>query len=462
MIQRNLRLYAFLMLPLIAAIVGLLYAGENLVPSGLIASVKHEQVAESGFAAHLKHPLAMLLLQILVVLITAKIVGYLFKLIGQQEVMGEIAAGVILGPSLLGWLSPDTYTFLFPATSLANLQILSQIGLVLFMFVIGMELDIEIVKRKASEALLVSHVSIFFPFLLGVLMAFYLFPKFAPSEIPFAAYGLFMGIAMSITAFPVLARILKERNMSQSSTGGMALICAAINDVTGWCLLAVVIGIAKSADLSSAMLTIFISIVYSLVMFYGVRPILRQMSGYFIKEDKADRTYIAIILMTLILSSFIAEVIGIHALFGAFLAGVIMPPAFSIRKLFIERVEDVSAMLLLPLFFAFTGLRTQIGLVNSVDLWLVCALICAVAIFGKIAGSAIAARLVGQNWRDALTIGALMNTRGLMELIVLNIGYELGILSPEIFTMMVFMALATTCMTAPLLNLIDGWKTKSA
>ncbi|MFN8311137.1 MAG: cation:proton antiporter [Chitinophagales bacterium] len=463
MFSRNLKRYLIIILPLLAAIGVLMYFGESLKPSAILAEVKNVHAGEGGFAERLKHPLAELLTQMLVILLTAKLVGYLFKLIGQQEVMGEIAAGIVLGPSLLGWLWPVASAFLFPAESLKNLQMLSQIGLVLFMFVIGMELDIEIVKRRASEALLVSHASIFFPFLLGVGLAVYLYPRFAPSSITFTAYSLFMGIALSITAFPVLARILKERRMARTQVGNMALICAALNDVTGWCLLALVIGIAKATATGDALLTIAIALVYGLVMFYVARPIVKRLSERYFRDLQLSPVFVAIILLTLVASSLIAEVIGIHALFGAFLAGVIMPPQVAIRKLFTDRIEDVSAMLLLPLFFAFTGLRTQIGLVNSSYLWMLCGVICFLAIFGKVVGSAVTARWVGQSWRDSLMIGALMNTRGLMELIVLNIGYELGILTPEIFTMLVFMALATTMMTAPALNLIEKfWPKKTS
>ncbi len=452
---KNIRLYFIIMLPLLGFSFLLLWHGTSLQPSSYVSEINNMKSGSLGLAENFKHPLTILLMQMIVVLFAAKTIGYLFTLIGQQSVIGETAAGIIIGPSLLGWMMPDVFAFIFPANSLSNLQLLSQIGLVLFMFIIGMELNIDILKKRATEALLVSHVSIFFPYLLGILLAYYLYTDFAPANIPFITYALFMGIAMSITAFPVLARILKERKLTQTGVGGMAIICAAIDDVTAWCILAIVISIAKAGNIAGALLTIVITILYVLIMFFVVRPALEKLSRKFYKNNKVESTFIAVILLMVILSAFIAEVIGIHALFGAFLAGVIMPSSVSLRNLFTEKVEDVSIMLLLPLFFAFTGLRTQIGLLNNFSLWATCGIIIAIAVFGKFFGSAVASRLVGQSWKDSLSIGALMNTRGLMEIIVLNIGYDLGILTPSIFTMMVFMALITTCMTAPMLNLIE-------
>jgi Kef-type K+ transport system membrane component KefB len=380
----------------------------------------------------------------------------LFTRIGQQSVIGETVAGIILGPSLFGLLCPGAFHFLFPPGSLPNLQLVSQVGLVLFMFIIGMELDLDKLKSRVGEAIVISHLSIAFPFLLGVGLAYFLYSNYAPANIPFIAYSLFMGIAMSITAFPVLARILKERNMTKTPVGSMALICAAIDDVTAWCILAVIIAIAKAGSINGALLTIVCTIAFVLFMFFVTRPLVKKLSDRFFKNDTLQAPFIASIFLTLIFSAFIAEVIGIHALFGAFLAGVIMPSNVSLRKLFTERVEDVSIMLLLPLFFAFTGLRTQIGLLNSSNVWLICVLIIGLAIIGKFVGGAVAARVVGLSWKDGLSIGALMNTRGLMELIVLNIGYDLGILRPEVFTMFVIMALTTTFLTAPALNLIES------
>ncbi|MES2621237.1 MAG: cation:proton antiporter [Bacteroidota bacterium] len=454
MYKRHLKLYPLVILPLTAIILFLLWQGKKL-EADAVSSVAANNPIQSHFTESARHPLAILLLQIIVILLVARIVGYIFSRIGQQAVIGEITAGIILGPSLLGWLAPDVFGFLFTASSLPNLQLLSQIGLVLFMFIIGMELDINTIKSRASEAILVSHVSIVFPYTLGVALAYFLYLSFAPESISFLAFALFMGIAMSITAFPVLARILKERKMTKTQVGSMAIISAAIGDVTAWCILPFVIAIARAGDISNAWFSIFLAVVYVLVMLLAVKPLLQKLSERFFSNGNLHSTFTAAVFLVLLASAYVAELIGIHALFGAFLAGAVMPQNISLRNIFTERIEDVSTFLLMPLFFAFTGLRTQIGLLNSTYLWSICLIIVAIAVVGKFVGSMGAAKLVGQSWKDSLSIGALMNTRGLMELIVLNIGYDLGILKPEIFTMMVFMALATTFMTAPTLNLIE-------
>lgn len=453
--KTHVKLYFLIVLPLLAAIAFLLLKGKQLESALVVAEVK-SAIPQGHFLESAAHPLSILLLQIIVILFVARVVGYLFSRIGQQAVIGEITAGIILGPSLLGWLMPGVFAFLFPAASLSNLQLLSQIGLVLFMFIIGMELDINTLKSRASEAILVSHVSIVFPYFLGVLLAWFLYDIYAPDNIAFVPFGLFMGIAMSITAFPVLARILKERNMTKTEAGSMAIICAAIGDVTAWCILPFVIAVSRAGDISNAWFSILLTLAYVLLMLFAVRPVLQKLSERYFKDGSLHNAFTALIFLTLLASAYMAELIGIHALFGAFLAGAVMPQTISLRQIFTERIEDVSTFLLMPLFFAFTGLRTQIGLLNDSNLWLVCALIIVVAISGKFFGSAAAAKLTGQSWKNALSIGALMNTRGLMELIILNIGYDLGILKPEIFTMMVFMALATTFMTAPALHLIES------
>ncbi|MEI6640271.1 MAG: cation:proton antiporter, partial [Chlorobium sp.] len=346
-------------------------------------------------------------------------------------------------------------TFLFPATSLPNLQFLSQIGLILFMFIIGMELDVSELKKNAHTALIVSHASIICPFFLGVGLAYFLYPTYAPN-VPFSAFALFMGIAMSITAFPVLARILQERGLTQSSLGTTAITCAAVDDVTGWCLLAVVISVVKVGAFSGALSTLLLSGGYILLMFYGVKPYLKHLANLYFTHETINRSILALIFLMLLLSAYLTEIIGIHALFGAFVAGIIIPPNLKFRQMLVQKIEDISLIMFLPLFFAFSGLRTQIGLLNTPYLWGICLIVIIVAVTGKLAGSAIAARFVGHSWKESFSIGVLMNTRGLVELVILNIGYDLGVLSPELFTMMVLMALATTFMTGPALNMINS------
>jgi Kef-type K+ transport system membrane component KefB len=404
---------------------------------------------------NLEHPLAILLLQIITIIIIARSFGWIFRKIGQPTVIGEIIAGIFLGPSVVGLYFPEYSRLLFPTEeSLMNLQFLSQIGLILFMFVIGMELDLKALKNKANEAVVISHASIVIPFSLGVGLSYLIYHKFAPEGIEFLSFSLFMGIAMSITAFPVLARIVQERGIHKTKLGTIVITCAAADDITAWCLLAAVIAIVKAGTFASALYIILLAMVYMVVMLFLVKPFLKKVGDLYSKRDNLSKPVVAIFLLTLIISSYLTEIIGIHALFGAFMTGAIMPDIAKFRTIFIEKVEDVAVILLLPLFFVFTGLRTEIGLINDIYLWKITGLIVLVAVVGKFFGSALAARFVGQNWRDSLTIGALMNTRGLMELVVLNIGYELGVLSPEIFTMMVIMALVTTFMTGPALDII--------
>ena len=409
----------------------------------------------SSMTHNIKHPLAILLAQIITILFVAKIFGWIFKKIGQPTVIGEIIAGIVLGPSLIGMYFPGFSANLFPKESLPNLQFLSQIGLILFMFVIGMELDLKILKNKAHDAVVISHASIIFPFALGLGLAYYIYNSFAPEGVEFLSFGLFLGIAMSITAFPVLARIVQERGLNKTKIGTVAITCAAADDITAWCILAAVIAIVKAGSLASSLYVILLAFGYVLIMLKIVRPFLKKVGEIHASKENLSKPVVAMFFLTLLLSSYASEVIGIHALFGAFLAGVIMPDNMKFRNLFIEKVEDVSLVLLLPLFFVFTGLRTEIGLLNDPHLWKICALIILVAVVGKFLGSALAAKFVGQTWKDSLTIGALMNTRGLMELVVLNIGYDLGVLTKEVFAMMVIMALVTTFMTGPALDFIN-------
>ncbi|WP_396150895.1 cation:proton antiporter [Flavobacterium sp.] len=404
---------------------------------------------------NIHHPLAILLAQIVTIILVARMFGWICKKIGQPSVIGEIIAGIVLGPSLFGMYFPEFSANLFPVESLGNLQFLSQIGLILFMFVIGMELDIKVLQNKAHDAVVVSHASIIIPFALGMGLAYYIYESFAPEGIQFSSFGLFLGIAMSITAFPVLARIVQERGIHKTRLGTMVITCAAADDITAWCLLAAVIAIVKAGSFVSSLYIIALAALYVLLMLKLVRPFLERVGDLYATKEKLSKPVVAIFFVTLIVSSYATEIIGIHALFGAFMAGAIMPDNMRFRTLFIEKVEDVSIVLLLPLFFVFTGLRTQIGLLNDPYLRKVTGLIILVAVVGKFVGSALAAKFVGQNWRDSLTIGALMNTRGLMELVVLNIGFDLGVLTPEVFAMMVIMALVTTFMTGPALNLIN-------
>ncbi|HMJ47696.1 MAG TPA: cation:proton antiporter [Ferruginibacter sp.] len=453
---------------IVAGLGGVIYwiieKGHGLQSPYLREAASQKELSSSGnsftlftdsFKHNISEPLAILLLQIIVIIAFARMFGFLFKKIGQPAVIGEIVAGLVLGPSVIGLLFPGINQFLFPPASLVTLQFISQIGLILFMFIIGMELDLTAISKQAYGAVIISHASIIIPYTLGMGLAYFLYRQYAPPGITFLSFALFMGIAMSITAFPVLARILQEKGLTKSRLGAMALTCAAADDLTAWCLLAAVIAIVKSGSSFSVLFTIGLAIGYVLVMLKIVRPALEKLGHIYTNRKKMQTPIIAFIFMILIVSSYLTSIIGIHALFGAFIAGAIMPSSIHFRKIVIEKIEDVSIILLLPLFFVITGIRTQVGLLNEGYLWATFGWILLVAVAGKFGGSTLAARMVGQSWKDSLSIGVLMNTRGLMQLIVLNIGYDLGILSPEIFAMMVLMALVTTFMTGPALDLIN-------
>jgi Kef-type K+ transport system membrane component KefB len=435
-------------------------ADENHIAT---APSQPESAAPDGWTRRIRQPQAILFLQLIVIVLVARVCGAVATRAGQPAVVGEIAAGIFLGPSFLGWIAPDVSSFLFQPSSLGTLQLLSQIGVILFMFVVGLELDLSHVRLRAHTAVAVSHVSIVFPFLLGALASLALFAPNARPGVPFHAFALFMGIAMSITAFPVLARILDERGLSRTPIGSTAITCAAVDDVTAWTLLAFVVAVVTAGGaLSTLLIMIAVAVAFVVTMLYGVRPLLGRLLDPKGRHSALSRERTAIVLGVLFASALATELIGIHALFGAFVAGASMPRDSELRVRLRERLESFSSVFLLPLFFAFTGLRTEIGLLDTPRAWLICGGIIALATVGKLVGTTFAARWTGMDWRNALVLGALMNTRGLMELIALNVGYDLGILSPGIFAMMVIMALVTTALTGPLIHVIDAvhWRTR--
>ena len=397
--------------------------------------------------------LFQLVLQIAVILVAARVVGFLFQKINQPQVMGEMVAGILLGPSLLGWLAPGVSAALFPPASLAYLNALSQVGLVVFMFVVGLALNPTELHGYGHAAVLTSHVSIVAPFCLGGLTALYLYPRLSDDGVTFTGFALFMGAAMSITAFPVLARILTERGLVRSRMGTLAIACAAVDDVTGWCILAYIVVLVRVTHASrSAWVTIAGSIVYVLVMLFVVRRLLPAFERAFRRRGELTDNLVAVIVVLVLVSALATEWLGIHLLFGAFLMGAIMPKTPDFVSYLLHKFESVTVVLLLPLFFAFTGLRTRIGVGGGSAIWLYSALVIVVAITGKLGGSMFAARLAGMPWREAASLGILMNTRGLMELVILNIGLDIGVISPAMFSIMVLMALVTTFMTTPLLE----------
>ena len=444
--------YLLLLLFFVGGVWLILAAGSRLHPTNPLPITTAPVSSTNTLWENFRTPLSILLTQVIVIVTIAGLFRRLFRALGQPPVMGEMVAGIVLGPSVLGLFFPQALSFLFPASSLETLRLLSQIGVVLFMFVVGMELDVRHLREKGSAAVMISHASIIAPFLLGTALSLFLYKELAPAGTSFNAFALFIGVAMSITAFPVLARILEDRGISQTYLGSITLTCAAVDDVTAWCILALVIALVKSTGIGISAITIVLTLVFAAAMLFLVRPQLARL----IKEpDSQLHTRLIPIMLAFVMAcALLTETIGIHALFGAFVAGIVMPPSTEFRIILKDKLGGFGSYALLPLFFAFTGLRTQVGLLNGWEDWLMCAVIILVAIAGKLGGSMLMSRWTGMNWTQSFSIGVLMNTRGLVELVVLNIGYDLGILSGRIFTMMVLMALVTTFMTGPLLSLV--------
>jgi Kef-type K+ transport system membrane component KefB len=454
--MRNLFAYVLILMICGTAIFLTLAAGRNLETDGTHANVSHPVQDNGGFAKalddNLHGPLAVLLKQIVLIVLVSRALGSIALRVGQPQVVGEMMAGILLGPSFLGQINPAAMNSLFPASSMDTLRMLSQIGVIIFMFLVGTDVDIEHLYQKAHTAVLVSHAGIIIPFFFGTTLSLWIYRSMAPPQATFTAFALFMGVAMSITAFPVLARIVEERGLTHSSLGVMSLGCAAVDDVTAWCILAAVLAIVKADGFGSSMLTMLLVLFYASIMILLLKPFLRKLVPAGQTSHHQYNSWAALILAFALAASLGTEIIGVHSLFGAFLAGAIIPPG-KLRSFCKERFESIASGLLVPLFFVFTGLRTQINLLNSATAWLIAGAVIIAAVVGKLGGSMLAARWSGLGWRDSFALGALMNTRGLMELIVLNIGYDLGILSSQIFAILVLMAITTTLMTAPLLSM---------
>jgi Kef-type K+ transport system membrane component KefB len=391
------------------------------------------------------------LAQLILIILTAQLCGKIFQLFKQPAVIGEVVAGILLGPSFFGLYFPTEFQFVFAKSTLGNLQIISQLGLILFMFTVGLHARPMAWDGSGKKALFISSVSIIFPFSLGVLIAPQLYEVFAQQDTTEMSFALFLGISLSITAFPVLARILQDRNMSHTETGMMALTCAAIDDVAAWTILAGIIGFSKNEGWQPFLWTLGSMAFGVLIFIKGVSPLMSHL----IQKNQLSEKYQFILGMFFLLSSALYfEWSGVHALFGAFLAGASMPNDPRFRDFLKLRIESLGALIFLPVFFAMTGLRTQIGLLDNWQAWQVCLGITGLAIIGKLGGGLVASKVTGFSWKDSFVIGVLMNTRGLMELIVLNIGLELGIISPSLFAIMVIMALITTFMAGPCIDLM--------
>lgn len=435
--------YAAMILGAIAILAAVHHYGATLVAPA--AAVKSQAAQTPPKAETFLH----VLIALTAVIATGAILAKGFAYLGQPPVIGEVVAGIVLGPSFLG---AEFSALVLPPNIAPFLGVIAQLGVLLYMFSVGLELHADPLRGRWHATVATSHASILLPFVLGALLALALYPRLSTSDVPFTSFALFMGVAMSITAFPVLARILTDRRMGQSELGVIALSCAAVDDVTAWCLLALLVGVAQ-AELSSGLFVAVGTLIYIPAMVLLVRPLLKRITAS-PGSDTLAHNSVAIVFVALLLSALTAEYIGIHAIFGAFLLGAVIPHDSAVARTFTRQLDSVVTVLLLPAFFAFTGMRTRIDLVSGIDQWLICAVIIVVATVGKFGGTLVAGRLTGLDWRTAAALGTLMNTRGLMELIVLNVGLDLKIISPALFTVMVLMALATTLMTAPLLGLL--------
>jgi Kef-type K+ transport system membrane component KefB len=375
--------------------------------------------------------------------------------IGQPPVMGEVLAGILLGPTLLGRIAPSVEHYLFPPFVIPLLTAAADIGLVFFLFLVGLELDTRMLKGRIAHAAAISNGSVVLPLGLGILLALPLYELLGTPDTTYAAFALFMGVAMSITAFPVLARILIDRRMLKRPVGAMALSAAAVDDVTAWGLLAIASGVAAGGSATGALPVLGYVFAFCVGMAFLARPLLARVSAAYDEAGRVPAGWVTAIFAGVLVSAYLSMKSGVAAIFGAFVLGLVMPRRADLSHDVSRRIEEFVSVVLLPLFFVVSGLKMDVGLLNRGELWAWTGLIIAVAIVGKFVGAAAIARVAGYDWRESAVLGALMNTRGLTELIVLNIGLELGVISRNLFTMLVLMALVTTFMTAPLLRALD-------
>jgi Kef-type K+ transport system membrane component KefB len=413
----------------------------------------------SALLANLDSPLGRLLAQLIIIILATRTAGWLFRKISLPSVVGEITAGILLGPSLFGWLCPQGFAFIFTPASLDVLRLFSQVGVTVFMFIVGMELEAGPLRDKVRVAFLVSQTGIIVPFVFGMASALFLFSRYAGAGVSFMSFALFLGTGLSITAFPVLVRILEERGIAKTPLGITAINCAAFGDASAWAILALVVAFVRADGIEATLFNFALLGLFVAVMLI----VVRRMLPWWLSKDPTVRGtpslgIVAAALLFMAGSALTTEILGIHALFGAFLAGAIMPRDAGFRHNLVLRMENLTSVLLLPLFFAYSGLRTHVGLLNDSKSWLICLAIVLVATVGKLGSSMFAAKLTGMGWNDAFSFGSLMNTRGLMELIALNIGYDLGVLSAPMFTILVLMALFTTFLTGPLMDLAERLK----
>ena len=399
--------------------------------------------------------LPVFLAQLVVVVLVSRALGRLMRRIGQPQVVGEMIGGLLLGPSVFGLLAPSAYAALFPAGSVRFLNAVSQLGVLLFMFLVGLELDLGILRGQRRTVILSSHAGIAIPLWMGAALALVLYPRLSNESVSFVAFALFIGCALSVTAFPVLARLLAERGLLRTPFGALAIACAAVADITAWCLLAVVLAVVDGRLWG---IHLWVSIGGAILFVAFVMTIARRAIAGVLARAKSMENLtsdtLALVVVVALGSAWVTEQLGIHALLGAFVAGLAMPKTPTFVASITGRLEELLGVVLLPLFFAVTGIRTNLGSIEGGAMWLLCAAIILVATIGKAGGTIVGARASGLAWREAASLGALMNTRGLMELVIINLGLEIGIITRPIFTMMVLMAIVTTALTAPALALL--------
>jgi len=447
---RTTAAYAIFVLLPVAALLWILHAGRDL-PAAINPAV---QAVDQG--PRVSFQTSLFLTQVIIIIATARLIGSALQKLGQPRVVGEMLAGLILGPSLLGAVAPAAYQWLFPPGMIRPLNALSQTGIVLFMFLIGLELNVREMIRQSRESFVISHASIAVPMFAGSALALFFYHDFAVAGIPFHTFALFLGCAMSITAFPVLARILRDSANKNSGFHSMVLGCAATADVSAWIILAFVISLARGNAMNLAAIGRMMAgiTLYLLLMIAVVRPFLKMICcGRGSDKDGSyalPQNQLGIVLLVVLASAVATELLNLHAIFGAFVAGLIMPQDHRVSETIRNRLDDLLSILLLPLFFAYAGLRANVASIATLSNWLACGAIIGVAVVSKIGGCVAAGRATGMSWRGAGAIGVLMNARGLMELVLLTIGLHLGIITPLLFTIMLIMAIATTLMATPL------------
>ena len=440
------------------------YVGMAAAGVGIFFLIRHhgetltapapEPGSQAGVGASIGkgHALFHVLLALAAVIALGQVFGRALRYLGQPPVIGELVAGIVLGPSLFGRVSPEAMTFLLPADAAPHLGVIAQFGAILYMFLVGLELNTGHLRVVARSVVAVAFTGVLVPFVAGAGLALWLYPALSSRAVPFTSFALFVGVAVAITAFPILARILTDRGLTRTTVGVTALGAAAVADVAAWCLLAFVVGVARE-QVGDALRVVLGAGLFVAAMAFVVRPLVAayvRRAG----DDPPARGAMPVVIVGVLVAALTTDAIGIHAVFGAFLVGALIPHDSRLAQDIGRKLTDVVTVLLLPAFFAFTGLRTQIGLVSSAAEWGMCAGIVAVAFASKFGGATVAARLTGHGWRNAAAIGSLMTTHGLMELIVLNIGLDLGVISPTLFAMMVIMALATTMAAAPALHFL--------